>query len=400
VVLSHLYGAAPHLRRMYRCVPEGRQPEGLEAKSHRFAPPMPRVMGTGECTACEHSFGPHDGHQSGQDYSFTAREAAGALVALARGGSYRRSSFDARVGAGRVPGRARRNGSLVSGWLEVFVELLWDRAQPAVKPPMPEAIYVDVLVHRRRVTREDGSRRMAGPKRLFVYVAMAYLDADGPTPLLLWADTADDRAAWARFYQEVADLFAPGGAPRWVVSDGEHAARAAIPQVWPTAKLWRCHWHIQRIACDHLKRLTVPANDERFVNASKLMRSKDHWEQFAADAAALGDRKLNRWVATNRGLIEQQLRAVAARQRPRALAIGQCEGWEEQVKAAFRRRAGAFTNLPRLRQLFRLMTLDARGLAQQDRWAAVIRQELSARDGRPGHRPRWMAEPAGSPSIR
>ncbi len=45
VVLSHLYGAAPHLRRMYRCVPEGRQPEGLEAKSHRFAPQMPRVIG-------------------------------------------------------------------------------------------------------------------------------------------------------------------------------------------------------------------------------------------------------------------------------------------------------------------------------------------------------------------
>jgi hypothetical protein len=169
---------------------------------------------------------------------------------------------------------------------------------------------------------------------LFVYVAMAYLDADGPTPLLLWADTADDRAAWARFYGEVADLFAPGAAPRWVVSDGEHAARAAIPQVRPTAKLWRCHWHIQRIACDHLKRLMVPADDPRF--ASKLMRSKDHWEQFAADAAALGDRKLDRWVVANRGLIEQQLLAVADGTRLRALSIGQCEGW----KSRSRRRSG------------------------------------------------------------
>jgi hypothetical protein len=75
-------------------------------------------------------------------------------------------------------------------------------------------------------------------------------------------------------------------------------------------------------------------------------------------------------------------------------------GLEEQVKTAFRRRAGAFTNLPRLRQLLRLMTLDARGLAQQDRWAAVIRRELSEQGGRPGYRPRWMAEPAGSASIR
>ena len=398
-MLSHLYGKAPHLRRMYRYVPEGSQPRGLDAKAHRFAPPVPRVLGAGECSACEHAYGPHDGHQSAQEYLFTAREAAGAFVALSHGESYRRSSFDARVVVGRVPGKARRNGSLVSGWLEVFGELLWASTQPAAKPPMPDAIYVDVLVYRRRVTREDGSRTMAGPKRLFVYVAMAYLDPDGPTPLLLWADTADDRAAWARFYREVADLFAPGGAPRWVVSDGEHAARAAIPVVWPTAKLWRCHWHIQRIACDHLKRLKVAPNDPRYVNASKLMRKKDNWEQFAADAAALGDRKLDRWVAANRGLIEQQILDVANRNRPRALAIGQCEAWEEQVKTAFCRRVGAFTNLPRLRQLCRLMTLDARGLANQDRWAAVIREQLQQQTGRPGYRPRWMAEPAGSPSI-
>ena len=94
-------------------------------------------------------------------------------------------------------------------------------------------------------------------------------------------------------------LFQPGG-PTWVVCDGEHATHAAIPIVWPTASLWRCHWHIARIAREHLKRLKAPPTDPRDVNADKVMRSI----------------------------------------RPPALAIGQCEGWQEQVKTAFGRRAG------------------------------------------------------------
>lgn len=109
------------------------------------------------------------------------------------------------------------------------------RPVSAARPPTPEAVYVDVLVYRRRVTREDGSRTMTGPEELLAYVVMANLDPAGPTPLLLWADTSDDRAALARFYRQVADLFALGGAPRWVVNDGEHVSRAAMPLVWPTA---------------------------------------------------------------------------------------------------------------------------------------------------------------------
>src|SRR5665647_3190151 len=65
-------------------------------------------------------------------------------------------------------------------------------AQPKVKPPMPSAIYVDVLVYRRRQTHANGTRTMAGPKRLFVFVAMAYLAPGEPTAQLLWADTRDD----------------------------------------------------------------------------------------------------------------------------------------------------------------------------------------------------------------
>lgn len=399
MVLSHLYGKPGFERRMYRCVPEGSQPKDLDSRPHRFAPALPRLRTTGECQACEHHFGPHDGHQSAQEYLFTAREASGALVDLARGHSYRRSSFDARASAGRLPAKARRNGSLVAGWLEVFGHLLWADAQPTVKPPMPSAIYVDVLVYRRRQTHANGTRTMSGPKRLFVFVAMAYLAPGEPTALLLWADTRDDRAAWARFYRQVAAQFAPG-APTWVVCDGEHAARAAIPVVWPTASLWRCHWHIGRIAREHLKRLKVPPTDPRYVNADKVMRSQGNWNQFVAGAAALGDARLDKWVKVNQGLITRQIAAVAAGTRPPALAIGQCEGWQEQVKVSFRRRAGSFTNLPRLRQLLLLMTLDARGLAHTERWAAVIRTELKRTGGTPTNRPRRLAEPAGSPSIR
>jgi len=65
-----------------------------------------------------------------------------------------------------------------------------------------------------------------------------------------------------------------------------------------------------------------------------------------------------------------------------------------------RRRAGSFTNLPRLRELLLLMTLDARGLAHTEKWAAVIREELKRTGGTPTHRPRRLAERAGSPSIR
>jgi hypothetical protein len=398
-VLSHLYGAPGFQRRMYRCMPEGEQPDELDDKPHRFAPALPRLRSTGECQACEHHFGEHDGHQSAQEYWFTAREAAAALVDLARGHSYRRSSFDARAAAGRIPAKARRNGTLVADWLEVFGDVLCRAAQPTVKPPMPSAIYVDVLVYRRRQTHANGSRTMSGPKRLFVFVAMAYLRPGEPTPVLLWADTRDDRAAWARFYRQVGAQFQPG-APTWVVCDGEHAARAAIPVVWPTASLWRCHWHIARIAREHLKRLKVPATDPCYINADKVMRSATTWNQFVADANALGDAKLTKWVNANQGLITRQLADVAAGTRPPALAIGQCEGWQEQVKTAFRRRAGSFTNLPRLRQLLLLMTLDARGQAQPENWAATIRTELKATAGTPTHRPRRLTEPAGSPSIR
>ncbi len=69
-----LYGAGRD-RMLYGC-----EPVDTRKRPHTFAAKLPRVrVDNGQCDACEHLFGTHDGHQATREYSFTAREIATAL---------------------------------------------------------------------------------------------------------------------------------------------------------------------------------------------------------------------------------------------------------------------------------------------------------------------------------
>lgn len=130
VVRAGLYGKAPHRRQRWLCRP----PNG--DAPHRFTPVLTRQ---GEphafCEECSTALEPWEGQAGAREYRFAAREVGEALVAVARGSSYKSAAEAARRAADRLPPAApsrrhwrsrdpARDGQLVANWVDVFSDLV------------------------------------------------------------------------------------------------------------------------------------------------------------------------------------------------------------------------------------------------------------------------------------
>jgi hypothetical protein len=130
VVRAGLYGKARHRRQRWLCRP----PNG--DRPHRFTPVLTRQ---GEphpfCEECSTALEPWEGQAGAREYRFAAREVGEALVAVARGASYKSAAEAARRAADRLPAAAAsrrhwrqrdpaRDGQLVANWVDVFSDLV------------------------------------------------------------------------------------------------------------------------------------------------------------------------------------------------------------------------------------------------------------------------------------
>jgi len=130
VVRAGWYGERPRRRQRWLCrLPDGGAP-------HRFTPVLTRQ---GEpdpfCEECSTALESWEGRAGAREYRFAAREVGEALVAVARGSSYRSAAEAARRAADRLPEAAlgrrewryrdpARDGQLVANWVDVFSELV------------------------------------------------------------------------------------------------------------------------------------------------------------------------------------------------------------------------------------------------------------------------------------
>lgn len=112
VVRNGHYGKAEIRRQLYLYAPSGVTP-------HTFAGSLPRrtLAGVTKCDTRETHLAPHQGSPTPRHYTFSVREAAAALIAVASGVTYTQGAITARLRAGR-PRQSRGYGARqVGNWV-------------------------------------------------------------------------------------------------------------------------------------------------------------------------------------------------------------------------------------------------------------------------------------------
>jgi len=400
VVRAGLYGKAPHRRQRWLCRP----PNGDEP--HRFTPVLTRQ---GEphpfCEECSTALEPWEGQAGAREYRFAAREVGEALVAVARGFSYKSAAEAARRAGDRLPpaiDRRRhwryrdpaRDGQLVANWVDVFSELVCAGELPERWPQV-------LLVDSRGFRITSGERAGRG---FYVFAAFGIeIDEDGRQQRgRLWrleAFARKDQAAWEAFFGALE------GAPSVIVSDADKALACAIDTAFssdaPEHRL--CEWHLGRKLRDHLPDSLLADHTHPVTRAlPAAFHSPTQWQQLT-EAIALehaggqyGPLTLTlKWLATYGPRIEAQ---TATRDPHGPHSTGAVEQTLHTLDRRLRDRAGSFTNRARMAKLLALMTLELNGRADERRWADRLRERLYLAGGRPANQ-RPHDDPKGRYSL-
>jgi len=400
VVRAGWYGKRPHRRQRWLCRPAN------GAAPHRFTPVLTRQ---GEphpvCVECSTALEPWEGQAGARDYRFAAREVGEALVAVARGASYRSAAEAARRAGDRMPAAASRerrwsdrdparDAQLVCNWIDVFSELVCAQELPACWPAV-------LLVDSRGFRITTGER--AG-RSFYVFAAVGVeLDEHGrPRPSRLWRlqpFARKDQSAWEAFFGALR------GAPRVVVSDADHALACAIGTAFAAAAPEHrlCEWHLGRKLREHLP--DVVLEDPEHPIARTLpgaFHTPWAWRELV-DAIETehtqgrhGPLALAvRWLARYGPRAEAQ---IATRDPQAPQSTGAVEAILHELDRRLRDRAGSFTNRSRMTKLLALMTLELTGRADARAWADRIRERLSLTGGRPTNQ-RPHDDPRGRYSL-
>jgi hypothetical protein len=391
VVRAGWYGKAPHRRQRWLCRP----PNG--DAPHRFTPLLTRQ---GEphafCEECSTALEPWEGQAGARDFLFAAREVGEALVAVAKGASYRAAAETARRQAARLPAmpadaqaqwRRRdpaRDGQIVANWVDVFTDLVCAGELPE---RWPDTLLVDSK-NFRITTGEHAGRGF------HVLAAMGSEPGEpgkwAPAPKLwrLAPSPRKDQAAWETFFGALE------GAPGVIVSDADNALACAIDAVFGDAVEHRlCEWHLGRKLREHLP---DPILDDREHPITRALPAAFHtstaWEvltQAIADEHRLAKHRsltlAARWLETYGPRAKAQ---IATRDPNSPNATGPLEQVLREVDRRISDRVGSFTNRARMSHLLALMTLDMTGRADARQWADRLRERLYLAGGRPArHRP-------------
>ncbi|KIF78138.1 hypothetical protein QR77_38760 [Streptomyces sp. 150FB] len=379
---------------------------GSAAPSHRFTAPMatpyPDRSGAGDPGA------ETEERRTARNYQFTAYDIASGLVAVARGTSYAKAGQDVREHAARrwgaaVDGGARRHGTLVSDWVEVYAEALWQTQAP-YRETWPETVLVGVLP-----LTADAPGGEAATRLVFsVFVAVAYGSDGRPAVFGIRTSTGTGARHWEAFLRELDQE--RRGRPAYVVGDGSAGLARAVALVWPendgadapSRSLSPALWTDEHLMRQEARRICRDRGlDGRGGRLWQLVqrawRSADDWDRFTAEGHRHGLPELERWLARAEPTMARQFAARAhgvhrSRQWIRA-ALGELE---ERVG----RRRSTFGNQARTDRLLRLMALDISGVARIHAWTDLICVWLERSDGRPLTSQRRIADQGGRRSLR
>lgn len=399
VVRAGLYGKAPHRRQRWLCRP------GNGDAAHRFTPVLTRQ---GEprpfCAECSTALEPWEGQAGARDYRFAAREVGEALVAVARGASYRSAAETARRAGDRMlagtSGQRRwwdrdpaRDGQLVANWVDVYSELV---CAGELAERWPEVLLIDSRGF--RITTGERAGRS-----FYVFAAVGVEIAEGrPRPSRLWRlepFARKDQSAWESFFGAL------GGAPRVIVSDADHALACAINTAFadqaPEHRL--CEWHLGRKLRQHLPDALLKDSAHPITRAVPgAFRTPQAWHELvdAIKTERAGGTHgpltvARRWVETYGPRVEAQ---IATRDPRGPHSTGAVEAILHELDRRLADRAGSFTNRARMTKLLDLMTLELTGRADPRAWADHIRERLYLAHGRPANQ-RPHDDPKGSYSL-
>jgi hypothetical protein len=387
VVRAGLYGKRPLRRQRWLC-----QPSNGDEK-HRFTPVLTRQ---GEphsvCVECSTALEPWEGQAGAREYRFAAREIGDALVALARGSSYKAAAEMARRAADRMPPSAAeyrgwrdrnpaRDGQLVANWVDVYGELV---CAGELSGRWPAVLLVDCRGF--RVTTGERAGRS-----FYVFAAVGIdLDEHGqPQPSQLWRlepFARKDQAAWEAFFGALP------GVPRVIVSDADNALACAVGGAFADAEQAPehrlCEWHLGRKLREHLPDTVLEDPAHPITKAlPSAFHTPESWtdllDAVQAEHAAGRDAPLTlavRWIETYGSRIETQ---IATRDPDGPHSTGAVEAILHELDRRLHDRAGSFTNRARMKKLLALMTLELTGRADPRIWADRIRERLYLTGGRP-----------------
>lgn len=379
---------------------------GSAAKSHRFAASLPRpqpamvpvvpsTRATGGVEVAEEL-------RTARNYQFTAQDIAAGLVAVSRGVSYAEAGRDVRELAARRWGTAdagpsRKHGTLVSDWVEVYAEALW-QAQAPHRDDWPDTVLVGVLpltVHRQ--ARVGGGERSS--LAFAVFTAMAY-QPDGSLRIF---DIRTGNGTGARDWTRFLGALRQGrrGLPARIVGDGSAGLARAVAQVWPgldAPTVW-VDEHLMREAAQRVLRTRgLDGRDRPLWNLLlRAWRHPDDWQAFTREAWRYRLPELDRWLA---GVEPTMARQFAHRSPSVRRSRQELRARLRELDDRLGSRRTTFGNRARTDRLLLLMGLDVSGLGRVNSWAQLICVWLEQGNGRPATTQRRIVDRGGHRSMR
>ncbi|SEG57536.1 hypothetical protein SAMN05216223_106344 [Actinacidiphila yanglinensis] len=402
VVLGGRYGKPGRQRQLYVC--QMAKP-GSSAPTHRFTAPL-TPSGTPAQRSAE-AEGPEDGAaeelRSARHYQFTAYEIASGLAAVSRGTSYARAGQQVRERAARRWGTdgqdtaSRRHGTLVSDWVEVYAEALW-QAQAPYADAWPETVLVGALPLTAGGSGGAGARGSAHKLAFAVFVAMAYRPDGSAAIFAIGSSSGTGTACWTAFLQGLADE--RRGRPARIVGDGSEALARAVDEVW--GREAPQVWTDEAVLRDKARRICHDRGLDRrdlrlWLLLQRAWRTPQDFDRFTAEARRYRLPELDRWLSVAGPLTARQfaVRSEGVRLSRRAVPAALAEF---DVRLGTRR--ATFGNQARTDRLLRLMALDLSGVARVHAWTDLICAWLERTGGRPVSSQRAIADRGGLRSLR
>lgn len=397
-----------HRRPRYRCV------TAPGTRGHSFSLPVAVRQPTERhpdagtaCPTCEHVYGRHEGVRTGREFVFGHAEIARLLARVGEGMSLRAASRDLREHLLRLgDGGPSRAANLAVNYLDMFAGAILAELHPTVWPRVLGLDTTTLFTRGFRPDPDEGAEAVpAKAGNLKAGTILVALDGSArrPTPVLMQIAGAKDVESWKAFLGILT------GAPEVVVADLDPAIGRAVRETWPSVIVAPSRHHLaaqirERLVVDGVAeriRLDAPAPTLRPLpwTGERVRRFGPHPLHEAALGALRGpaswaaflelverhvppDRlALRAWIATNEPLIERSW-LVRERLRDVPLSTGALEGAVGEWLAPLRRRAGRWQNARRLDLVLGLMTLRARGVAREARYATIVRRAFAERDNR------------------